>query len=86
MALVEASPKVSSGSGPLGSMLGKMTGFLAGQGVSNTSETLRPIQALMQLGQNTQIGVGNIVGGNWNQPRPVTMQPVDLAALFGLGD
>ena len=69
LALVEASPALKNrqNTGPLADMLGQMSGFLAGPGVSNTSETPRPIQALMELGQNTQIGVGNIVGGNWKQ-------------------
>ena len=83
---MEATSKVRTGNttSPFMGMMGQMGTVLDGLGGSNTSASLAPLQAL-QLGQNIQIGVSNIVGGDWNQPRTVTTQTVDLAALFGLG-
>ena len=52
---------------------------------SNASSSTRPLQSLMQLGQNLQMGVGNIVGGDWKTPRTVTTGLMDLGELFGLG-
>ena len=71
---MEATSKVRTGNttSPFMGMMGQMGTVLDGLGGSNTSASLAPLQALMQLGKNTQIGVGNIVGGDWNQPRTVT--------------
>ena len=83
LALMETSSKLKGGdtSGPFAGMLGQMGGLL---GSSNASDSIAPLQSLMQLGQNTQIGVGNIVGGDWKSPRTVTTGLVDLGQLFGM--
>jgi len=39
----------------------------------------------MQLGLNTQMGVGNLVGGDWKTPRTVTTGLLDLGELLGMG-
>jgi hypothetical protein len=83
LTLIEASSKLKGGdsTGPLAAMLSQMGGMLSG---SNASDSTAPLQALMQLGRNTQIGVGNIVGGDWKSPRTVTTGLVDMGQLFGM--
>ena len=68
LTLMETSSKLKGGdtTGPFAAMLGQVGGLL---GSSNASDSSAPLQALMQLGRNTQIGVGNIVGGDWKSPR-----------------
>ena len=68
LTLMEASSKLKGGDSTrtFSSMLSQMGGMLSG---SNASDSTAPLQALMQLGRNTQIGVGNIVGGDWKSPR-----------------
>ena len=85
LSLVEASAKLrgENTSGPLAGMMEQM-GSLLGV-TSNASSSIRPLQSLMQLGQNLQMGVGNIVGGDWKTPRTVTTGLLDLGELFGLG-
>lgn len=87
LALVESSAKLRGGStsGPLAGMMEKMGSLLGTSDGSNTSDSIRPLQSLMQLGQNLQMGVGNIVGGDWKSPRTVTTGLLDLGQLFGLG-
>lgn len=87
LALVEASAKLRGEGtpGPLAGMMEKMGSLLGTPGGSNTSDSIRPLQSLMQLGQNLQMGVGNIVGGDWKSPRTVTTGLLDLGQLFGLG-
>jgi hypothetical protein len=88
MALVEASAKLRGpgNTGPLAAMLTQMGGLLNSGSGLNATNSLAPIQAIMQLGQNTQMGVANIVGGNWSSPRTATTGLLDLAALFGMGN
>lgn len=88
MALVEASAKLRGpeNTGPLAAMLTQMGGLLNSGTGSNSTNSLAPLQAIMQLGQNTQMGVANIVGGNWSSPRTATTGLIDLPALFGLGN
>jgi hypothetical protein len=83
LTLIEASSKLKGGetTGPLAVMLSQMGGVLGG---SNASDSTAPLQALMQLGRNTQIGVGNIVGGDWKSPRTVTTGLIDMGQLFGM--
>jgi hypothetical protein len=83
LTLIEASSKLRGGdsTGPLAVMLSQMGGMLGG---SNASDSTAPLQALMQLGRNTQIGVGNIVGGDWKSPRTVTTGLIDMGQLFGM--
>lgn len=83
LTLLEASSKLKGGdtTGPLAAMLSQMGGVL---GTSNASDSTAPLQALMQLGRNTQIGVGNIVGGEWKSPRTVTTGLIDMGQLFGM--
>ena len=85
LSLVEASAKLrgENTSGPLAGIMEQM-GSLFGA-TSNASSSTRPLQSLMQLGQNLQMGVGNIVGGDWKTPRTVTTGLLDLGELFGLG-
>lgn len=86
LALVEASAKLrgEGTSGPLAGMMEKMGSLLGTPGGSNASDSIRPLQSLMQLGQNLQMGVGNIVGGDWKTPRTVTTGLLDLGQLFGM--
>lgn len=83
LTLMETSSKLKGGdtTGPFAAMLGQVGGLL---GSSNASDSSAPLQALMQLGRNTQIGVGNIVGGDWKSPRTVTTGLVDMGQLFGM--
>ena len=85
LSLVEASAKLrgENTSGPLAGMMEQMGSLLGA--TSNASSSTRPLQSLMQLGQNLQMGVGNIVGGDWKTPRTVTTGLMDLGELFGLG-
>lgn len=87
LALVEASAKLrgEGTSGPLAGIMEKMGSLLGTPGGSNASDSIRPLQSLMQLGQNLQMGVGNIVGGDWKTPRTVTTGLLDLGQLFGMG-
>lgn len=83
LTLMETSSKLKGGDtiGPFAAMMGQVGGLL---GSSNASDSSAPLQALMQLGRNTQIGVGNIVGGDWKSPRTVTTGLVDMGQLFGM--
>lgn len=63
--------------GPNMSSLGSLPGL-------NVSESIMPLQALLQLGKDTQIGVANIVGGSWEEPRTVTTGISTLGGLLGL--
>jgi hypothetical protein len=87
LALVEDSAKLrgDNTSGPLASMMGKMGSLLGTPGGSNATDSIRPLQSLMQLGQNLQMGVGDVVGGDWKTPRTVTTGLLDLGQLFGMG-
>jgi hypothetical protein len=87
LTLVEASAKLKGENtpGPLAGMAEKMGGLLGSPDGSNASDSTRPLQALMQLGLNTQMGVGNIVGGDWKAPRTVTTGLLDLGELLGMG-
>jgi hypothetical protein len=83
LTLIETSSKLKGGdtTGPFAAMLGQMGELV---GFSNASDSSAPLQALMQLGRNTQIGVGNIVGGDWKSPRTVTTGLIDMGQLFGM--
>ncbi len=85
LSLVEASTKLQgeNTSGLLAGMMEQMGSLLGAP--SNTSSSTRPLQSLMQLGQNLQMGVGNIVGGDWKTPRTVTTGLLDLGELLGMG-
>jgi hypothetical protein len=87
LTLVEASAKLRGENtpGPLAGMMEKMGGLIGSRNGSNASDSMRPLQALMQLGLNTQVGVGNIVGGDWKTPRTVTTGLLDLGELLGMG-
>jgi hypothetical protein len=87
LTLVEASAKLRGENtpGPLAGMMEKMGGLLGSPDGSNASDSTRPLQALMQLGLNTQMGVGNLVGGDWKTPRTVTTGLLDLGELLGMG-
>jgi hypothetical protein len=87
LTLVEASAKLRGENtpGPLAGMMEKMGGLLGTPNGSNASDSTKPLQALMQLGLNTQMGVGNIVGGDWKAPRTVTTGLLDLGELLGMG-
>ena len=87
LALVEASAKFRGETtpGPLASMMDKM-GSVLGTPSSNATDSVRPLLSLMQLGQNLEMGVGQLVGGDWKTPRTVTMGLVDMGELFGMGN
>ena len=87
LTLVEATSKLKGENtpGPLAGMMEKMGGLLGSPDGSNASESMRPLQALMQLGLNTQMGVGSIVGGDWKTPRTITTGLLDLGELLGMG-
>jgi len=98
LALVEASNKLAgkNTTNPLVGMIGKLgelpsgspesnTSLLAAPAGSNVTESIKPLQALLQIGQNTQIGIGNIVGGDWEKPRTVTTGLSTLGELLGMG-
>lgn len=97
LALMEASNKLAgkNTTNPLVDIIGQMGALSSGpaglnmsssQGLSalNVSEPIKPLQALLQLGKDTQIGVGNIVGGDWKKPRTVTTGISTLGGLLGL--
>jgi hypothetical protein len=97
MALVEASNKLTgkNTTNPLIGMIGQMGGLgsgvpgenmssLGGLAGLNVSEQIKPLQALLQLGKDTKIGVGNIVGGDWEKPRSITTGISTLGGLLGL--
>jgi hypothetical protein len=84
LTLVEASSKLRgiNSTGPMAGILMQKGGLL-GPGGQDTADST-PLQALMQLGRSTQMGVVNIVGGNWDAPRKVTTGLLDLDSLFGM--
>jgi len=97
LALMEASNKLAgkNTTNPLIGMIGQMGALssgpsglnvssLGGPSGLNVSEPIKPLQALLQLGKDTQIGVGNIVGGDWEEPRSVTTGISTLGGLLGL--
>ena len=88
LALVQASAKFrgETAPGPLASMMDKMGSVLGTPSGSNGTDSARPLQSLMQLGQNLEMGVGQVVGGDWKTPRTVTMGLVDMGELFGVGN
>ena len=88
LALVEASAKFrgENTSAPLASMMEKMGSMLGTPNGSNATNAVRPLLSLMQLGQNLEMGVGNVVGGDWETPRTVTTGLVDMGELFGMGN
>lgn len=88
LALVEASAKFRGETtpGPLASMMDKMGSVLGTPSGSNATESVRPLLSLMQLGQDLEMGVGQVVGGDWKTPRTVTMGLVDMGELFGMGN
>ncbi len=97
LALMEASNKLSgkNTTNPLVDIIGQLgaqnpgatrpnmssLGSLPGL---NVSESIMPLQALLQLGKDTRIGVANLVGGNWEEPRTVTTGISTLGGLLGL--
>jgi hypothetical protein len=95
LALVQASNKLAgkNSTNPLIGIIGQMGGLggstasntsLIGSPAANVSESIKPLQALLQLGKDTQIGVGNIVGGNWEKPRTITTGLLTLGGVLGL--
>jgi hypothetical protein len=88
LALVEASAKFRGENtpGPLASMMDKMGSVLGTPSGSNTTDSVRPLLSLMQLGQSLEMGVVNVVGGDWKTPRTVTTGLVDMGELFGMGN
>lgn len=88
LALIEASAQFrgENTSAPLASMMEKMGSMLGTASGSNVTNAVRPLLSLMQLGQNLEMGVGNVVGGDWNTPRTVTTGLVDMGELFGMGN
>lgn len=97
LTLMEASNKLAgtNTTNPLVGIIGQMGELSAGPtglnmsslgGLSglNVSEPIKPLQALLQLGKDTQIGVGNIVGGDWEKPRTITTGISTLGGLLGL--
>ena len=88
LALVEASAKFRGENtpGPLASMMDKMGSILGTPSGSNTTDSVRPLLSLMQLGQSLEMGVVNVVGGDWKTPRTVTTGLVDMGELFGMGN
>jgi hypothetical protein len=88
LALVEASAKFRGENtpGPLASMMDKMGSVLGTPSGSNATDSVRPLLSLMQLGQSLEMGVVNVVGGDWKTPRTVTTGLVDMGELFGMGN
>jgi hypothetical protein len=87
LALVEASAEFRETTpGPLASMMDKMGSVLDTPSGSNATDSVRPLLSLMQLGQDLEMGVGQVVGGDWKTPRTVTMGLVDMGELFGMGN
>ncbi len=96
-ALMEASNKLAgkNATNPLIGIIGQMGALSAGPAGSNmsslgglaglnVSEQIKPLQALLQLGKDTKMGVGNIVGGDWEKPRSITTGISTLGGLLGL--
>ena len=97
LALMEASNKLSgkNNTSPLAGLIGQLgaqSGGPAGLNASslgalaalNVSDTIKPLQALLQLGKDTELGVGNIVGGDWEKPRTITTGISTLGGLLGM--
>lgn len=97
LALMEASNKLSgkNATNPLVGIIGQLgaqspgaggpnMSSMAGLTGLNVSESIMPLQALLQLGKDTKIGVANIVGGNWEEPRTITTGISTLGGLLGL--
>jgi hypothetical protein len=97
LALMEASNKLSgkNATNPLVGLIGQLgaqspgasgpnMSSMAGLAGLNVSESIMPLQALLQLGKDTKIGVANIVGGNWEEPRTITTGISTLGGLLGL--
>lgn len=97
LALMEASNKLSgkNATNPLVGLIGQLGAqtpgasgpnmtSLSGLAALNVSESVMPLQALLQLGKDTKIGVANVVGGNWEEPRTITTGITTLAGLLGL--
>ena len=97
LALMEASNKLTgkNATNPLVDIISQMgasstnpaglnMSSLGGLSGLNVSEPIKPLQALLQLGKDTQIGVGNIVGSNWEKPRTITTGISTLGGLLGL--
>jgi hypothetical protein len=97
LALMEASNKLSgkNATNPLVGLIGQLgaqtpgssgpnMSSMAGLAALNVSESVMPLQALLQLGKDTKIGVANIVGGNWEEPRTITTGISTLGGLLGL--
>lgn len=98
IALIDASNKLTgkNTTNPLIGMIGKLGQSSPSPNASvpagpvpspsgNTSESFRPLMALLQLGQGTRMGIGNVVGGDWEKPRTVTTGLATLGELTGLG-
>ena len=96
LALIEASNKLAgkNTTNPLVGLIGQMgaqSGGPAGMNASslgalsalNVSDSIKPLQALLQLGKDTELGVGNIVGGDWDKPRTITTGISTLGGLLG---
>ncbi len=83
MGALSASPAGSNMSS-LGGLAGSNMSSLGGLAGLNVSEQIKPLQALLQLGKDTKIGVGNIVGGDWEKPRSITTGISTLGGLLGL--
>ena len=86
--LVEASAKLrgENTTGPLAGMMEQMGSLLGAPAGSNVTSSGGPLMSLMQLGKNLEMGVGNVVGGNWKTPRTVTTGLLDLGQLLGMGN
>jgi hypothetical protein len=99
LALMEASNKLTgkNATNPLVGIIGQLGAQNPGAGAGgpnmssmaglaglNVSESIMPLQALLQLGKDTKIGVANIVGGNWEEPRTITTGISTLGGLLGL--
>jgi hypothetical protein len=97
LALMQASNKLSgkNATNPLVGIIGQLgaqsprasgpnMSSMAGLAGLNVSESIMPLQALLQLGKDTKIGVANVVGGNWEEPRTITTGISTLGGLLGL--
>jgi hypothetical protein len=97
LAIMEASNKLTgkNATNPLVGIIGQLgaqspgaggpnMSSMAGLAGLNVSESIMPLQALLQLGKDTKIGVANIVGGNWEEPRTITTGISTLGGLLGL--
>jgi hypothetical protein len=97
LALIEASNKLSgkNATNPLVGLIGQLgtqtpgasspnMSSMAGFAGLNVSESIMPLQALLQLGKDTKLGVANVVGGDWEEPRTITTGISTLGGLLGL--